>query len=103
VRNTIIASNDAGNCEFGPGAMETSHSLQFGDATCTGFVSGDPKLGPLQKNAPGITATFALLEGSEAVDAGSSEDCPVTDQRRTPRPEGTGCDIGAYEGELADP
>jgi hypothetical protein len=54
-------------------------------------------LGPLGDNG-GPTQTRALLIGSPAIDAGSN-DCPppATDQRGTARPQGAGCDIGAFE------
>jgi hypothetical protein len=38
-----------------------------------------------------------LLAGSPAVDAALLENCPATDQRGVSRPQGAGCDIGAYE------
>ena len=49
----------------------------------------------LQVNAPGDTATHALVAGSPAVDAATSG--PATDQRGVSRPQGSGFDIGAYE------
>ena len=54
----------------------------------------DPRLGPLQDNG-GPTPTHALLLGSPAIDASSA--CPATDQRGVTRPQGAGCDIGAFE------
>lgn len=60
----------------------------------------DPKLGALAVNAPGVTPTHALLEGSPAIDAAPT--CEVaTDQRGVTRPQGDYCDIGAYELEVA--
>jgi LPXTG-site transpeptidase (sortase) family protein len=53
-----------------------------------------PNLGPLQDNG-GSTPTMALGTGSSAIDAGS--DCSATDQRGVSRPQGSACDIGAYE------
>ena len=46
----------------------------------------------------GVTQPHALLEGSPAIDAGSTT-CPppATDQRGVIRPENLICDIGAYE------
>jgi len=49
----------------------------------------------LQVNAPGDTATHALVAGSPAIDAATSG--PATDQRGVTRPQGCGFDIGAYE------
>jgi hypothetical protein len=58
----------------------------------------DPNLGELQNNG-GSTETFALLEGSPAIDAGSNPNNLETDQRgeRFNRTVGNGTDIGAYE------
>ena len=55
-----------------------------------------PKLGPLADNG-GPTRTHALLQGSPAIDAASTPDCPTTDQRGVVRPQGAACDIGSYE------
>lgn len=69
----------------------------------------DPKLGSLQINTPGTTPTHALLAGSPAIDAGVCTDAGgedvLTDQRGVSRPQGSGCDVGAYEltGSLEDP
>lgn len=38
-----------------------------------------------------------LLPGSPAIDAGDVGTCPATDQRGVARPQGAGCDMGAYE------
>jgi hypothetical protein len=76
----------------------------------TDLINTDPLLGPLQDNG-GPTPTHALMHGSPAIDAGScitdfSSSTSViaavaigvgTDQRGVPRPQGTACDIGAYE------
>jgi hypothetical protein len=44
----------------------------------------------------GPTDTEMLLPGSPAIDAGSAP-CEPVDQRGVSRPQGGGCDIGAYE------
>ena len=59
----------------------------------------DPLLGALADNG-GPTQTHALLTGSPAIDAAG--DCVAdlsitTDQRGISRPQGTACDIGAFE------
>ena len=62
----------------------------------------DPKLGPLSDNG-GPTETHMPLSESPALDQGSPERseaaaaCEATDQRGVPRPQGSGCDVGAYE------
>jgi CSLREA domain-containing protein len=100
LRNTIIANSTAGgNC--GGTITNGGNNLDSG-ATC-GWGSNnnsqsntDPKLGPLASNG-GLTQTMALLAGSPAIDTGMDAGCPATDQRGKPRPQGTHCDIGAYE------
>jgi transcriptional regulator with XRE-family HTH domain len=53
------------------------------------------------KDNNGLTQTHALLSGSVAVDRIPFSDCRIqgisTDQRGVRRPQGVGCDIGAYE------
>lgn len=103
ITNTIISGNTAAGAPANCGGALTvvsSHNLSD-DATClftdaaskTGI---DPKLGPPANNG-GETDTLALLAGSPAIDAGTAEGCPATDQRGVPRPLGTACDIGAFE------
>ena len=48
-------------------------------------------------NNGGPTQTLALLPGSPAIDAALTAKCAVTDQRGEARPQGAGCDIGAFE------
>lgn len=58
----------------------------------------DPMLGKLADNG-GVTFTHALLEGSPAIDAIDPADntCLDFDQRGVRRPQGAGCDVGAFE------
>ena len=59
-----------------------------------------PNVGPLQNN-DGPTETHALDPGSPAIDKVPLNACHLdtipTDQRRVKRPQGSACDIGAYE------
>ncbi len=73
-----------------------AHSIVQGGYAGIGNLNVDPKLGPLQDNG-GFTQTMALLSGSSAIDTGSDADCPATDQRGVNRPQGSHCDIGAFE------
>jgi CSLREA domain-containing protein/uncharacterized repeat protein (TIGR01451 family) len=100
--NTIVAYSDGdGNCFNSEGSIHSlGHNLESAD-TCGLSATGDltntdPLLGPLQDNG-GPTWTHALLPGSPAIGAGDNSACPDTDQRGVPRPQGTTCDIGAYE------
>ncbi len=72
-------------------------------STCTNIISADPLLGVLGIYG-GNTQTIPLLTGSSAIDAlvTGTNGCGTTitfDQRGMSRPQGTGCDIGAYEAE----
>ena len=95
--NTIIANSSGGgsDCE-NVGTIEVYGATIIEDGTCDAIVDGDPLLGPLAANG-GPTQTHALLEGSPAIDSGSSTSCPLTDQRGVSRPQGEDCDIGAFE------
>ncbi len=59
-------------------------------------VVADAGLGVLADNG-GPTLTHALLAGSPAIDSANAAVCPATDQRGVIRPQGAGCDVGAYE------
>ena len=106
-KNTIVADNlvDGGppNCTDGASAVPpVSNGNNLDSASSCHFTGAgdlqntDPLLGPLQISA-GLTETHELLDGSPAIDAGSNDGCPTTDQRMFPRPDGPACDIGAFE------
>jgi len=113
LENSVVAGNvdgspaaEAPDCG-GAGTVASGANNLIGDGTGCSFTAQtgdqvgaagaqiDPRLGPLVDNG-GPTMTQALLFGSPAIDAGGP-DCPVADQRGLPRPQGAGCDIGAYE------
>ncbi len=94
--NTLIANSTSGGDCVNTGTITTNTNNLIEDGTCNPTVTGDPLLGPLQNNG-GITPTFELLTGSLAIDAGDNASCPTTDQRGLSRPQGSLCDIGAYE------
>jgi beta-glucanase (GH16 family) len=103
--NTIVAQNSEGGCfvaPFGSGLvtlLSGGHNV-FADGTCNAVASdlvvGNAALAALADNG-GPTATQALVPGSPAVDNGDGALCPATDQRGVPRPQGAGCDVGAFE------
>jgi Tol biopolymer transport system component/uncharacterized protein YjbI with pentapeptide repeats len=100
VSNTIIANNGGGGCSNPQGnVLSLGHNLDS-DSTCDFSdqtdLHADPLLGPLQDNG-GPTPTMALGSASPAVDAADGGLCPAVDQRGITRPQGSGCDIGAYE------
>jgi uncharacterized repeat protein (TIGR01451 family) len=108
--NSIVAnSTSGGNCS-GNALTDGGYNLDSG-TTCglsaaTDKNSVDPQVGPLQGNG-GPTSTMALASTSAAIDAvpAGTNGCGTTittDQRGVPRPQGSGCDMGAYEfGDLA--
>jgi uncharacterized repeat protein (TIGR01451 family) len=108
--SSIVADNSgAGNCG---GATPTDEGYNLDtDGTCDLHASTDkndvdPQLGSLQANG-GPTLTMAPASTSPVVDAippgvNGCGTTITTDQRGALRPNGTGCDIGAYEyGDVA--
>jgi len=98
--NTILWDNFPDQITNNESSPNITYSIIQGGYIGTGNLEEDPLLGPLADNG-GFTLTHALLEGSPAIDAGDPETCPETDQRGVLRPQGEGCDIGAYEFEVA--
>jgi len=113
--NTIVSNNpapDSTNCVAAPGTTISSTGYNLEDLdTCnfnqpTDLINTNPLLGLLQDNG-GPTWTYALLDGSPAIDAADNAVCaapPVNgvDQRGVARPYGPSCDIGAFELEYVD-
>ncbi len=91
--NSIVANSPSGgNCY---GTIGGANNLAD-DASCgTGFTNSSSILLGTLGNYGGSTQTFALLPGSAAIDA-TSTNCPTTDQRGVTR-SSPACDIGAFE------
>lgn len=107
IANTIIADNTAIGVEetrqctvtFGSSGHNLETAPPTGEPRCFEAPSdliADPRLEPLADNG-GETDTMALPSGSPAIDAGDPALCLPTDQRGVARPQGNGCDIGAFE------
>lgn len=103
VKNTIVAGNTgpAGPSDCAVVAMVSSDHNISSDASCMFGDAGskqntDPSLSGLANNG-GETDTLALQAGSAAIDAGTNDGCPATDQRGVSRPQGSACDVGAFE------
>jgi hypothetical protein len=104
LRNSIISNNvdtapgdgNDSNCRLSGVAPALTGQNIADDASCGPSMDVSlPKLAPLA-NAGGPTKTHALLSGSSAIDRGllCSE---TTDQRYVSRPQGSTCDVGAFE------
>jgi hypothetical protein len=114
-----LCATSAGDCTLRAAVMETNrdkvvvvrpgaaltHAGAFEDAStassCAFSMSTDisnvgSQVDPLASNG-GPTATHALKPGSVAIDAAVTANCTPHDQRGVARPQGSGCDIGAYE------
>ena len=115
IQNTVIANNsswsgpDCFSHTIGSGTIVTSngYNLIGNNSACnissaTGDIVGtssnqiNPHLTPLQDKG-GSTFTHALMGGSPAINAGNPATCLSIDQRGIVRPQGTTCDIGAFE------
>jgi len=109
LKNVIIANNNGGDCVndlSSLNAASTNNLIEDSANACSlingvngNIIGSDPQLGPLQNNG-GFTQTMALGVDSSAIDTGNDANCPSTDQRGVTRPQGSHCDIGAYEAEL---
>ena len=101
-QNTILSRNGTDNCS---GLIPSSSGYNIDSADTCSFthagdlVNTDPMLDPLAMNG-GLTLTHALDAVSPAIDSAAPPTCSGTDQRGVTRPQGPGCDRGAYEREL---
>jgi CSLREA domain-containing protein len=111
IKNSIVGNNTASTGPNCSGTVTATGANLDTDGTCTGFTTvpstgpGGLNLGPLANNG-GPTQTHALQAGSAAIDAVPSGQCsdvsgnPVTQDQRGvsfSRPQGSACDVGAYE------
>ncbi len=110
LKNTIVSNNTGGNCggilPFAAGLNNLEYPGTIGSPTC-GANSTVLTTNPLSPSGladnGGPTKTIALPSSSPAINAGDAATCadPATvnnkDQRGVTRPQGPGCDIGAYE------
>lgn len=116
LKNTIVANNTAANnnngsknrvncyetlIDGGTNVQYPAKTTSTGDRDCVSSpIVGDPKLSALANNGSN-TLTMALQSGSKAIDTGTNTGCPTTDQRNVTRPQGSRCDIGAFEYKAA--
>ena len=99
LRNTILA-NSTGSYDCasnnGPAGTNINNLIERNNGCGPPLLNANPLLASLQDNG-GPTLSHALQPGSPTIDAGDNATCLATDQRGIARPQGTACDIGAYE------
>jgi hypothetical protein len=117
IRNVINASGAVSNPQIynsiswgngtdeitsdGTGSTTVVDSIVQGGFSGVNVLNVNPLLAPLANNG-GFTQTHALSAGSPAVDAGGVNSvCATNDQRGVTRPQGSACDMGAYEYDSA--
>ena len=102
LRNSLIKGKKSiyrkyGSSCYGPLKENVGNFIE--DGSCASMEGGDPMLAEMT----GSPAHYPLLDGSPALDSADQRFCPDTDQLGTPRPQGAGCDIGAFESTTALP
>jgi uncharacterized repeat protein (TIGR01451 family) len=107
MRNTIVSGGqgEAGHQNCNGMIQSLGYNIdslnQCGLGTTGDQVDTDPRLqAPRDNGGPGPTVGFGL--DSPAFNRGDPNNCPPADERGIRRPQGAGCDIGAFELELAD-
>ncbi|MGE5139675.1 MAG: choice-of-anchor Q domain-containing protein [Rudaea sp.] len=107
IRNSIVANNGGGDCLKTGGTLADGGYNLGGDDSC--FYSSTSKLNVRVKFDPaglrqngGPVKTLALLKDSAGIDAipqgvNGCGSAVATDARGVARPQGAGCDIGAFE------
>ena len=111
IKNSVLANEpSSGNCSINGGDFVSGNHNLSDDATCAFSGPADLNSVAIGFDSAGLadnggpTKTMALLPASPAVDAIPAADCTdlddetlAADQRGALRPQGAGCDIGAYE------
>ena len=98
LQGVILTGNSPANCSDPTHQLVSlGGNLENGNS-CPAEIRADPMLAPLADNG-GPVPTRALLPGSPAIDAMPTGICPppATDERGVARPQGSACDIGAFE------
>ena len=101
---TALVSTEGHNIESDEGLASNTCGLDdVTDNKNTALLGLEPNLAVQTIDGVDSTAFHALLAGSDAIDAGSTVTCPVSDQRFLRRDKNDAdvdlspCDIGAYE------
>ena len=100
VSNSIIIG-DTQSCiggleSNGHNILSTTCAINTANASDRSYPATDPKLAAaLASTTP--TQTLPLLASSPAIDTADPLLCETHDQRHVARPQGAGCDVGAFE------
>jgi parallel beta-helix repeat protein len=98
IRNNLLSRNLTFQLAVDPMAGFTAdHNLIDGFRGGEGEITGDACVEGDPQFVDAAGADFHILETSPAVDQGSAMAAPVMDFDGTPRPQGSGFDIGAFE------
>jgi hypothetical protein len=100
VRNNIVSQNLSFQIALEGVPLDSvtvDHNLVDGFRGYVGEIFGGDSVVGDPLFADTSAASFRLLSGSPAIDSGSSIDAPPEDFDGTPRPQGAGYDIGAFE------
>jgi len=98
ITNSIVNNSSCTSSSVidGGNNLDSGNTCNF---TNNALTNTNPLLGSLGDNG-GPTQTMALLSGSPAINVGNATICSNIgnkDQRGVTRPQGAGCDIGAFE------
>ena len=105
VNNSIIANNTGGDCgSFGISAISSGYNIDS-DGSCNLIGPGDLPFTaitlPALANNGGPTMTHSLPLGNPAIGVNATcAGAQLTDQRGVARPQGSGCDSGAFEADF---
>ena len=109
VVNSVVAANSGAQCSFGSTPTDNTANASSDDSCGSGLVEDDFGLGDLDDNGGAAVVgpagsservlTMAIDASSPLFGAGDNTECQATDARGTARPQGTKCDIGAYEAD----
>lgn len=100
VNNSIIVGSTGEDCRAFNGVTASGNNIDSDDTCGIALTTADAGLLPLALNGPGPTKTHALAANSPALNLG--QQCEAVDQRSVARPQGGGCDVGAFESGQVD-
>ena len=101
VNSIFVDLADAGTVCNGENVTVTASLISDGSCGIVdgvdGNLSGYAGVSSFVTDAGGLTPTLRLRSDSPAIDVARRDACPQIDQRWYERPQGVGCDMGAFE------